>query len=169
METDGFIISKFNNNFVSDIHIVVDEIIKIDVYKIIKKMKLNTDIYIPCTLTFKKYSEIVASKFSRFNDEKEKTEAFVFTLMYVKSEIVSQSYINFTNEKKKEEKKENVARKSDVNRWILDPSPHKTDGTALTSITLRNRRAENRTRYRPSDLINPLPTSISLSQTLTRV
>lgn len=53
METDGFIISKFNNNFVSDIHIVVDEIIKIDVYKIIKKMKLNTDIYISCTLTFK--------------------------------------------------------------------------------------------------------------------
>lgn len=152
-------------------YIVVDEIIKIDVYKIIEKMKLrlNADIYIPCTLTFKKYSEIVASKFSRFNDEKEKTEAFVFTLVYVKSEIVSQSYINFTNEKKKEEKKENVARKSDVNRWILDPSPHKTDGTALTSITLRNRRAENRTRYRPSDLINPLPTSISLSQMLTRV
>lgn len=99
METDGFIISKFNNNFVSDIHIVVDEIIKIDVYKIIKKMKLNTDIYIPCTLTFKKYSEIVASKFSRFNDEKEKTEAFVF------SEIVSQSYINFTNEEKKKKRK----------------------------------------------------------------
>lgn len=107
METDGFIISKFNNNFVSDIHIVVDEIIKIDVYKIIKKMKLrlNADIYIPCTLTFKKYSEIVASKFSRFNDEKEKTEAFVFTLVYVKSEIVSQSYINFTNEKKKKKRK----------------------------------------------------------------
>lgn len=86
-------------------YIVVDEIIKIDVYKIIKKMKLNTDIYIPCTLTFKKYSEIVASKFSRFNDEKEKTEAFVFTLVYVKSEIVSQSYINFTNEEKKKKRK----------------------------------------------------------------
>lgn len=74
METDGFIISKFNNNFVSDIHIVVDEIIKIDVYKIIEKMKLrlNADIYIPCTLTFKKYSEIIASKFFPFQRRKGK-------------------------------------------------------------------------------------------------
>lgn len=74
---------------------------------------------------------------------------------------------------KKKEKKENVARaEAIVNRWILDPSPHKTDGTALTraSITLRSGRVENRRKYRLSDLINPVPTTdVSLSQTLTCV
>lgn len=38
LETDDFIKSKFNNNFVSDMSWKVDEIIiKIDVYEIIKK------------------------------------------------------------------------------------------------------------------------------------
>lgn len=76
--------------------------------------------------------------------------------------------------KEKKKKKENVVRTSDINRWILDPSPHKTDGTVLTraSITLRSRRAKKIVGNIVYDHINPISnfdTEVSLSQTLTRV
>ena len=124
-------------------------------------------IYVRCTLTFKNIRKL----YRNFRVWAMKKKKRVCLYARVKSEIVHQSYINFTNEKKRKKRKRCTCR-SDVNRWILDPSPHKTDGTALTraSITLRSGRVENRRKYRLSDLINPVPTTdVSLSQTLTCV